>query len=66
MLFVQVDESTGNAIVWRTGFGGELVSTVRVLAGALERIRNDTFKAAFEFEKLIFATRRRHTKTYRE
>jgi hypothetical protein len=57
MLFAQVDESNGDGTVWRTGFDGILVSTVRFYEGVVQRVSNEEFKAVFDFEKMIFTTR---------
>jgi len=59
MFFAQLDESNGNASVWRTGIDGILVSTVRFSGGVVQRVPNEEFKRGFDFEKMIFTTKMR-------
>jgi hypothetical protein len=59
LIFTQVDESTGDATVWRTSFEGVLASTVTLTGGVVERVPNETLKSGFDTEKLIFTTRMR-------
>ena len=59
LFFAQVNESNGDATVWRTSFDGVLVSTVRFTGGVVERVPNEQFKSGFDTEKLIFTTRMR-------
>ncbi len=59
LIFAQVDESTGDATVWRTSFEGVLTSTIRFTGGVVERVPNETLKSGFDAEKLIFTTRMR-------
>jgi hypothetical protein len=57
--FAQMDESNGDATVWRTSFDGVLASTVRFTGGVVERVPNEGFKSGFDTEKLILTTRMR-------
>ena len=59
ILFAQVDQSNGNAIVWKTDLEGKLESTVQFIDGAVARVPNEQFRPAFEAEKFIFLTRMR-------
>jgi hypothetical protein len=59
LLFAQVDESNGDATVWRTSFEGVLVSTVRFADGVVERVPNEECKSGFDAEKVIFTTKMR-------
>ena len=59
LFFAQVDESNGDATVWRTSFDGVLASTVRFTGGVVERVPNEGFKSDFEAEKYVFLTKMR-------
>ena len=59
LFFAQVDESDGSATIWRTGWDGALVSTVRFAEGKVERVPNEHFISGFTAEKLIFLTKMR-------
>ena len=59
LFFAQVDESNGDATVWRTNIEGVLASTIRFTGGVVERVPNEAFKSDFDEEKVIFTTRMR-------
>ena len=59
LFFAQVDESNGDATVWRTSPEGVLASTIRLTGGVVERVPNEGFKSEFDTEKLIDTTRMR-------
>jgi hypothetical protein len=59
IFLAQVDESNGDATIWRTGLDGVLVSTVRFTKGIAERVPNERFRSGFDGEKFIFLTRMR-------
>jgi hypothetical protein len=59
LFFAQVEESTGNALIWRTNLTGGLVGTARFSNGVTERVSNDQYAALFNTEKTLFLTRMR-------
>ena len=59
LCFAQLDESNGDATVWRPSFDGVLVCTVRFTGGVVERVPNEGFKSGFDTEQLIVTTRMR-------